>query len=380
MFRSPALIAPQPGNGRQTPEAIVRSKLDHPLFTSGLGALGLLLTVLAGPARQEPPSASKPPNGGGVAGDSRGRNATKPTDIPARGWWEIIKRVVAQVSTDRLLTEAAAVTFFALLAIFPALAALISLYGLFADPRTVANHLASLDGVMPGGGMDLLKEQVRSLTSGEPKALGFGVLFGFATSLWSANQGIKALFDALNVVNDETESRGFLHRTAVTLTFTFGMLAFLVVAMAGVVVLPAVLAFVGLSDTVELLLRVSRWPLLLGAVGLFLALVYRFGPSREQPKWRWVSLGSAFAAVSWAVGSAAFSWYVANFGSYNKTYGSLGAVVGFMTWIWISTVIVLVGGEVNAETEHQTERDTTTGSEAPPGSRGATKADRVASA
>ena len=358
----------------------MRSKLDHPLFISGLGALGLLLTVLVAPSRQDAPATSNPSRGGPAAGDGRGRDATKPTEIPARGWWDIAKRVAAQVSADRLLTEAAGVTFFALLAIFPALAALISLYGLFADPRTISNHLASLNGVMPGGGMDILKEQVNALTSGAPKALGFGVLFGFATSVWSANAGIKALFDALNVVNDETESRGFVRRTAVTLAFTFGTLAFLVLAMAGVVAVPVVLGLVGLSDSVELLLRVARWPLLLAAVGLFLALVYRFGPSREKPKWRWVSFGSAFAAVSWVVGSAAFSWYVANFGSYNKTYGSLGAVVGFMTWIWISTIIVLVGGELNAEMEYQTERDTTTGSEAPPGFRGATKADRVASA
>ncbi len=362
----------------------MRDKLDNPVLIAGLGIAGLLLGGYSAPDRRAPAS----PGRGKAAGSARdatssgaaerGHDAERPSDIPARGWWEIAKRVVAQVSADRLLTEAAGVTFFVLLAIFPALAAMISIYGLVADPSTVSDHLASLDGIMPGGGLDILKEQVKALTSGPPKALGFGVVFGFATSLWSANQGIKALFDALNVVNDEKETRSFIRRTLITLAFTFGALMFVVLAMTAVVVLPAVLAFIGLSSAVEWLLRLGRWPLLLVAVTFFLALVYRFGPSRERAKWRWVSWGGAFAAIAWVVGSAAFSWYVANFGSYNKTYGSLGAVVGFMTWIWISTIIVLVGGEVNAEMEHQTARDTTTGPEVEPGARGAVKADRVA--
>jgi membrane protein len=377
----------------------MRGKLDNPVLIAGLGIAGLLLGGYKPPPDRRSAAADRDPGPGARSGTrsgaksgaksgagsgaesggmERGHGATQPSEIPARGWWDIIKRVVAQVSADRLLTEAAGVTFFSLLAIFPALAALISIYGLFANPQTVSDHLASLDGIMPGGGMDILKEQVKALTSGPPKALGFGVVFGFATSLWSANQGIKALFDALNVVNDEKETRSFVRRTLITLAFTFGALVFVMVAMTAVVLLPAVFAFIGLSSVVEWLLRIGRWPLLLAAITFFLALVYRFGPSRERPKWRWVSWGGAFAAVAWVVGSAAFSWYVSNFGSYNKTYGSLGAVVGFMTWIWISTIIVLVGGELNAEMEHQTARDTTTGPEVEPGRRGAVKADRVA--
>ena len=369
----------------------MRSKLEHPMVITALGVLGLLLGAFTRPASNASLSSGtvrgqdprgKAPNGSAAAATSggQGRGATKPSDIPARGWWDVAKRVVAQISSDRLLTEAAGVTFYALLALFPALAALISLYGLVADPHTVSDHLASLEGIMPGGGMEIIKEQVGNLTSGPPKALGFGVLFGLATSLRSANQGTKALFDALNVVNDETESRGFLRKTATTLAFTFGGLVFVVLAMTAIVVVPVVLNFIGLSGIAEALIRAARWPLLLVVVGLLLALIYRYGPSRETAKWRWVSWGSGFAAVSWLAGSAAFSWYVAHFGSYNKTYGSLGAAVGFMTWIWISTIIVLVGGELNAELEHQTERDTTTGPEAPRGSRGAAKADAVAPA
>ena len=155
-----------------------------------------------------------------------------------------------------------------------------------------------MDGLLPGGGMEIIKEQVKSLTSGEPKELGFGVLFGFATSLWSANQGIKSLFDALNIVNDEKETRGFLHRTALTLAFTLGALVFIVLALAAVVAVPAILAFVGLGEVLDFVLRFARWPVLLAAIGLFLALIYRFGPSREAAKWRWISWGSAFAAVA----------------------------------------------------------------------------------
>lgn len=355
----------------------VRDKLDHPVLIGLLGVAGFLLPKPTAPTdplvTPAPHEAEKQPGR-----SDHGRNAARPTDIPPTGWWAILKRVAAQVSTDRVMTEAAGVTFFSLLAMFPAMAALISLYGLFANPRTVSDHLAAMDGLLPGGGLDIIKEQVKSLTSGEPKKLGFGVLFGFAASLWSANQGIKSLFDALNIVNDEKETRGFLHRTALTLAFTLGALLFIVLALGAVVAVPAILAFVGLGGVLDFILRFARWPLLLAAIGLFLAMIYRFGPSRDAVKWRWVSWGSAFAAVAWVIGSGGFSWYVSNFGSYNKTYGSLGAVIGFMTWIWISTIIILVGGELNAEMEHQTARDTTTGPEQPQGTRGAAKSDRTA--
>lgn len=376
----------------------MRDRFEHPVFLAALGAAGLLLrpsgkprasgevATAGAPSRAGPssPAAGRartgqtPRRAGGD--DGRGGDADKPSDIPARGWWDIAKRVARQVSADRVLTEAAAVTFYALLSIFPALAALISLYGLVADPKTIADQVASLSGVLPGGGVDILKDQVQALTSGADRKLGWGLVLGLAASLWSANQGTKAVFDALNVVNDEEEKRGFLHRTAVTLAFTVGAILFVVLALAAVVVLPAVLAFVGLGQITEVLLRVLRWPLLLGAVALLLALLYRYGPSRERARWRWVSWGSAFAAVAWLVASVAFSWYVANFGDYNKTYGSLGAAVGFMTWIWISAAVVLVGGELNAEMERQTGRDTTAGPERDPGARGATKADQLARA
>ena len=332
----------------------------------------------AAPAGGRTAGAGRPPSRAGQA--PPGHGAAKPLDIPARGWWAIAKRVAAKVSSDRLLTEAAGITFYALLAFFPALTAMVSLYGLVADPATISDNLDTLSGVVPGGGMQIISDQVHSLTANGSKALGFAALLGLATSLWSANQGTKALFDALNVVYAETEKRGFLLRTAVTLAFTLGGIVFVLLALTAVVAVPVVLNFVGLGGVADPLLRILRWPLMLVALAALLACIYRFGPSRERARWQWVSWGGGFAAVAWVVGSAAFSYYVSHFGSYDKTYGSLGAAVGFLTWIWLSATIVLIGAELNAETEQQTARDTTTGPEQPPGRRGAVKADAVAAA
>jgi membrane protein len=231
--------------------------------------------------------------------------------------------------------------------------------------------------LLPGGGMDIIQAQLHTLTSNGSQTLGFALALSLATALWSANAGTKGLFDALNVVYDEREKRGYIRRTALSLAFTLGLLVFVLIAMAVVIALPVALNFVGVGETADTLLRLLRWPLLLLAVSGVLAFAYRFGPSRATARWTWVSWGSGFAAVTWVLGSAAFSWYVASFGSYNKTYGSLGAAVGFMTWIWLSAMIVLLGAELNAETEHQTAHDTTTGQPAPMGARGATKADTL---
>ncbi|HEY8613531.1 MAG TPA: YihY/virulence factor BrkB family protein [Roseomonas sp.] len=347
----------------------------------GLRAAGFRLEeARQGAASEATPAAAR--NGSETpsrqGGGDRGQAAETPSQIPARGWWDILRRTFQQVSEDRLLTEAAGITFYALLALFPALSALVSLYGLFADPADISAHLATLAGVIPGGGMEIIEEQVRRVSEQGSGTLGFGLAASLAVSLWSANGATKAVFDALNIIYEEKETRSFLKRTAITLAFTLGAILFALLAMAAVVALPVVLGFIGLGPTIELLLRLLRWPLLLAAVGVLLAVLFRYGPSRDEAKWRWVSWGGAFAAVAWLLGSAAFSFYVANFGSYNETYGSLGAVIGFMTWIWISTAIVLAGAELDAEMERQTQRDTTKGPERPLGARGATMADTVA--
>ena len=282
-----------------------------------------------------------------------GHGAAGPTQIPAKGWKEIAKRVAKAFSDNRIMANAAGVTFYSILAIFPALGALVSLYGLFSTPSAVEQQVKSLGGIIPEGGLQIITEELHSLATGNNGALSFGLIFGLLVALWSANSGVKALFDALNVVHRVPEGRSFIKLTLVSLTFTLGGLAFILIAMAAVVVLPAVLNFVGFGGALDTLLKLARWPILLIVIGLFLAVIYRYGPSRQAPRWRWVTPGSGFAAVAWVILSVLFSWYVTNFGTYNKTYGSLGAVIGFMTWIWLSTTIVLIGGAVNFETEEQ---------------------------
>ncbi len=345
-------------------------------------SIGLLTSagfaLARAPARRAPAGADTRSAAAAPSDARRGGAANSPAQIPPRGWWDVLKRVGRQFSEHRVMAEAAGVVFYVLLAIFPAIAALVSLYGLFADPKTVSDQLATLSGVVPGGGMDIIKDQVTRVAANGGGKLGLGLAIGLATSLWSANAGMKALFDVLNVVYDEHEKRGFVRLTLVTLGFTVASLLFVLLAMAMVVVLPVALKFVGLDEAAKTLLSVLRWPLMLVVVAALLSVIYRYGPSRERARWRWVSWGGAAAALLWVLVSLAFSFYVSNFGNYNKTYGSLGAAIGFMTWIWISCMVVLLGAELNAELEGQTARDSTTGAERPLGERGATKADTVA--
>ncbi|MGU3540812.1 YihY/virulence factor BrkB family protein [Methylobacterium sp. A54F] len=308
--------------------------------------------------------------------DERGRQASTPSEIPAAGWKDIALRVFHDISENRIVSVAAGVTFYVLLAIFPGIAALVSCYGLVADVGTINQHLASLQGVLPSGALDIIGEQVKRITEKGDTTLGVTFFTGLALSIWSANGGMKAVFDALNIVYEEREKRNFFWLNLRSLTFTAGALLFIVFALAAIVVLPVVLNTIGLGEGAWLV-ALLRWPALLVALLLGLALIYRYGPSRDAPRWRWVTWGSALAALLWLVGSVLFSWYVANFGKYNDTYGSLGAVIGFMTWIWISTIIVLIGAEVNAEMEHQTAHDTTVGRPQPLGTRKARMADTL---
>ena len=311
----------------------------------------------------------------------RGREARSPGEIPARGWRDILWRVVLAIPQDRVLSTAGGVAFFTLLAFFPALATLVSIYGLIADASSIGTHLSLLAGILPGDALTLIGDQMTRIATSSTDTLGAAFLIGLLTAMWSANSGVAALFDALNVVYKEREERTLLRFYGTTFLFTLGAVAFVLCAIGGVVVLPLALAFVGASTSAERLLTLLRWPVLLVVVVLGLALVYRYGPSRRDAKWRWVTPGSIAAAGLWIATSMLFSWYVASFDSYNRTYGSLGAGVGFMTWIWLSIVVVLIGAELNAEMEHQTARDSTHGHrEKPLGRRGAVMADRVGAA
>ncbi|MCJ2036980.1 YihY/virulence factor BrkB family protein [Methylobacterium sp. J-068] len=359
------------------------------LATALLGFVALPRRSGAGPsARAMPADPTRQPSPSHAGPDARrvadsqperGRKARTPSEIPAKGWKDIGLRVFHDVSENNIVSVAAGVTFYVLLAIFPAVAALVSCYGLVADVATINEHLQNLQGVVPSGALDIIGEQVKRIAAKGDTTLGLTFFTGIVLSLWSANGGMKAVFSALNIVYEERESRSFVWLNLRSLAFTAGALLFIILALVGIVVVPAAIAIVGLSAKAWYI-ALLRWPVLLFAVLGGLALLYRYGPSRDAPRWRWVTWGSAIAAVAWVATSLGFSWYVANFGKYNETYGSLGAVIGFMTWIWISTTIVLIGAEINAEMEHQTEADTTRGPEQPLGARDARMADTVGAA
>jgi membrane protein len=314
---------------------------------------------------------------GGQPDDERGRSATKPSEIPARGWKDIAFRIYANIGDDRVVAMAASVTFYAILALFPAIAAVVALYGLFSDPRTISSHLESLSAVLPGGAMQVLSDEINRIAAQANSKLGSAFLIGLVTALWSANAGIKSLIDALNIVYKEPEKRNFFRLNAASLIFTLAIIVFVLTALAAMVVLPPVLEYFEISSFAEQMTKICRWPAMLVVVMFGLSYLYRYGPSRAEPKWRWITWGSGFAALAWLVVSLLFTWYAAHFGSYNKTYGSLGAIVGFMVWIWLSNIVILLGAEINAETEHQTARDTTTGSPKPLGERRAHMADTI---
>ncbi len=359
-----ALVRLVAGGGRHHAPASAAHRVRHPGQTSPQGDTGFTEKQHADP-------------NAAAAEGGRGREADNPTEIPAKGWKDVLWRTYEEFNKDRVMSVAAGVTYYALLAVFPAIAALVSIYGLFADPATIQDHLNAMSGILPGGALQVIGEQVQRIASQGGGALGFGFIFGLVISLWSANAGMKAVFDALNIVNDEEEKRSFLRLNLTSLTFTLGAILFIIVALGGIVVLPILLNFIGMGGSMEWLLSLMRWPVLLIGVTFGLSLIYRFGPSRDKAEWRWVTPGGLIAAVLWIGVSMLFSWYVSNFGSYNETYGSLGAVIGFMTWIWLSSIVVLLGAEINAEMEHQTVKDTTEGVQEPMGTRGAKMADTV---
>ena len=310
------------------------------------------------------------------------RGPTRPggnhaSEIPGRGWKDILLRVYHDISENRILLIAAGVTFYLILAIFPGIAALVSIYGLFVDPRSMVSHLDMVAGVAPGGAIDVLRDQLTRLGQQNGTALGISFAIGILISLWTATSGVKAIFDALNVVYGEEEKRGFIKLNVIALVFTVGTIVFVLLALAGVVVVPVALNYVPLPGITSVILKVARWPILFVLVACTLSVLYRYAPSRAEPQWRWITWGSVLATIIWLGASVLFSWYAANFGSYNKTYGSLGAIIGFMTWIWLSIIVVLVGAQLNAEIEHQTARQSTSGPSKPLGARGAKMADTI---
>jgi membrane protein len=307
----------------------------------------------------------------------RGRYAERPRDFPRPAWGDVLRRVKTAISEDNLTLVAAGAAFFGLLAIFPALAALVAIYGLFTDPSTVGQQMDAIGGFMPGEAREVIGAQLEGVASAGGTALSFGAGLAFLFALWSASKGVKSLMTALNIVYDEREERGFIKLNAVALGLTLAVLVFVLVALIAIAILPAIVGMLGLPPLIENLARWLRWPLL-GAIAVgILAVLYRYAPSRARPEWRWVLWGAVAATVLWLIGSALFSLYVSNFGNYNETFGSVAAVVVLMMWFYLSAFFVLLGGELNAEIEHQTARDTTVGERRPLGARGARMADTV---
>jgi membrane protein len=306
-----------------------------------------------------------------------GRYSGNPFQMPWAGWKDILWRTYVRTGEDRLLATAAGVVFFGLLAVFPAITALVSSYGLFANPSTIGANLQSLALMLPEGSFQIVQDQIARVLDKGNTTLGATFLFGLGLALWSANAGVKAVIDALNVVYEEREKRSFIRLNLLSLAFTCSGIAALLLMVSAVVVVPLLLDRVGLAPESQIIVSLARWPLMLVILLGALAILYRYGPSRREARWEWLSVGTIAAALLWIAGSSLLSWYLSNFGNYNATYGSLGAAIGLMMWMWMSAIIVLYGAELNSEIEHQTALDTTIGCPKPLGTRGAAMADTL---
>ena len=305
----------------------------------------------------------------------RGRSAVRPSQIPARGWQDIGWRVVYSYFGDQFGAIAGGVAYLVVLSLFPAMAAFISLYGLFFDVTQVREQLNMLAGVLPRDVLSILGTEMTRLAGSRKAGLTVAFAGSILLALWSAMAAVKVLFQALNVAYHETERRNIIRTNLTALVFTLAMMVFMAIVVGAVIVTPAVFSFWGLNS--EQGPALLRWPILLVANVVVLSVLYRYGPSRERPRWRWVTWGGVFASVFWLAASAAYAWYLSHMANYQATYGSLGAFMGFMVWIWLSVVVVLLGAKLNAEMEHQTARDTTTGAERSMGERGAVVADTL---
>ena len=282
-----------------------------------------------------------------------GRQYGNPLRISWAGWKDILWRAYVRTGEDRLLATAAGVVFFGLLAIFPAVTALVSCYGLFAKPATISANLQTLALMLPEGSFQIVQDQIARVIEKGNTALGATFLFGLGLAIWSANAGVKAVIDALNVVYEEREKRGFVRLNLLSLAFTTGGIAALLLMVGAVVALPLAFDHLGFEPESQIIVALARWPLLFVVLMVALGILYRFGPSRPTARWQWLSVGAVAAALLWITGSALLSWYLSNFGNYSATYGSLGAAIGLMMWMWMSATIVLCGAELNSEIERQ---------------------------
>lgn len=305
----------------------------------------------------------------------RGRMAKRPEHIPHKGWVDILWRTGAAYLGDRVGFVAGGVTFFTLLSLFPLLGTFVTLYGLFADPADAWSRLQFLYALLPGSIAEFLGGEMQRLAENSNSQLTFTLIWTLALSLWSAAGAVKTLFYGLNIAYHEVERRNFIKYNLLCLGFTVGAIVAVLLTSALVVGVPVVVRLFGLQEEWGLVAPL-RWPLLFLGYVTALTLIYRFGPCRQKARWRWLTPGAIFAAVISLTISFLFSWYLTNFVR-TDSYGPLAAMMGFLLWTWISVQVILMGAELNAEIEHQTAMDTTTGAPQPIGERGARVADTV---
>lgn len=310
--------------------------------------------------------------------DSAGHYAHQPREIPRRGWKQIVLRVKNQLAYDHVTVVSAGVAFYFFLALFPAFAALVSIYGLVVEPAEVEQQMSRLTAFLPAQAHDLLSGILRQLASEPESSLGWSLLVSVLLSLWSANKGMAAVFEGVNIAYNEHEGRNWLVQKGLTLLFTLGAVLVLALCLSFIVGFPALVDRLPLPGLLETAVNWLRWPLLFAVIVFSLSLIYKIAPSRRDPQFRWVSWGAVAATVLWLLGSLLFSLYVSNFDSIDNTYGSFAAVVILMLWFFLTALVILLGAEINSEMEHQTARDTTVGTPRPLGQRRAWYADHVA--
>jgi membrane protein len=282
---------------------------------------------------------------------ARSRHAETAQDAPARSWKDIALRVKDEIAADRVSLVAAGVAFYALLAIFPAITAIMALGGLIFEPSEVTAQLTAITGVIPKEAAQIIIDQATSVAGSEQQGLGFAFVVGLVLAIYSASKGMGSLIQGLNVVYDVEEKRGFIKRTLWTLGLTVFLIVGLVVGLAAVLAVPVVLGFVALPGWLETVLGLSRWVILAVMTIFGLAVLYRYAPSREDVEWKWLPGGAIAACLIWLIASVGFSIYVSNFGSYNESFGSIAGVIVLLMWLWISAFIILLGAELNAEFE-----------------------------
>jgi membrane protein len=307
----------------------------------------------------------------------QGDQAETPGQIPKGGWLQIVKRAWQEAKSDQVPLLAAGVAFYSFLALFPAMIAAVMIYGLVRDPADVQRQVDELSAALPSDAASLLTTQLEAITSTSSGSLGLGLLVSLALALWSASGGVGNLLSAINVAYDEEETRGFVKRKGLSLLLTLASIVFVVVAISLIAVAPALLDNLVDAGPLRWGLEALRWLGIVAAMSVALAVLYRVAPDRDDPEFKWVSVGAVVATVVWLIASLGFSLYVDNFGSYNKTYGALAGVVVLLLWLWLTMYVVLLGAEVNAEAEQQTAKDTTVGPDEPLGTRGAVKADTM---